>query len=80
MEFNGKQYTGDVICASNLDNRQFVKESVKMLDNISKYDNFWHGFNNTSIGNILLLLNHSSVITQDEKDIIKKVLSKLPNN
>jgi hypothetical protein len=68
MEFKGKFYKGDYIYYLNRNNVNFINKQMDCFTKISK-------FNNTSIGNVLILLNHSDVITDDQKNILNKVLS-----
>ena len=51
-----------------------LKKQIKQLNQNEK---FWHGWNNTSIGNLLLIKNWSKVITVEEKNFIDEILSKI---
>ena len=79
MEFNGIKFYGDHICVFSLFNKDFVSEQISYLENIMTCDNFWSGFNNTSIGNLLLVLKYSN-ITLEQKNTITKILSLIPEN
>ena len=77
MKFNNKEYYSDQICFFNKDSRDFIVDAISQIKQLNQNEKFWYGWNNTSIGNLLLIKNYSKVITLEEKNVIDEILSKI---
>jgi hypothetical protein len=88
MEYKGKKYYGDSICGMNINNKEFVSQQLAFLNDVINKDMFWVDFNgiasvlspkgDSSIGNLLMLLYFSNVVSEEQKILINSVLEKIP--